>query len=106
MKKFYVIDTNVLIQSPDAIKNFEDKSDNRILKVCKGLKEDNKSAYVCLVTKDIVLRIKAQIIGLNAEDYTTEQIRADDEGNAIPLWVFGYILFSELYGLVSLIGII
>ena len=22
MKKFYVIDTNVLIQSPDAIKNF------------------------------------------------------------------------------------
>ena len=56
----------------------EDKSDNRILKVCKGLKEDNKSAYVCLVTKDLVLRLKAQIIGLNAEDYTTEQIRADD----------------------------
>lgn len=151
MKKIYVIDTNVLIQSPDAIENFEDnavvipqvvveeldglkkadgdkganaraavrllekyrnegnllkgiklesggsirieknyrnvelpedlpedKSDNRILKVCKGLKEDNKSAYVCLVTKDLVLRLKAQIIGLNAEDYTTEQIRADD----------------------------
>lgn len=37
------------------------------------------------MTKDIVLRIKAQIIGLNAEDYTTEQIRADDEGNAIPV---------------------
>ena len=46
--------------------------------MCKGLKEDNKSAYVCLVTKDLVLRLKAQIIGLNAEDYTTEQIRADD----------------------------
>ena len=53
--------------------------------MCKGLKEDNKSAYVCLVTKDLVLRLKAQIIGLNAEDYTTEQIRADDEGNAIPV---------------------
>ena len=151
MKKIYVIDTNVLIQSPDAIENFEDnavviplvvveeldglkkadgekganaraavrllekyrnegnllkgiklesggslrveknyrnvelpedlpedKSDNRILKVCKGLKEDNKNSYVCLVTKDLVLRLKAQIIGLNAEDYTTEQIRADD----------------------------
>lgn len=151
MKKIYVIDTNVLIQSPDAIENFEDnevviplvvveeldclkkaegdkganaraavrllekyrsegdllkgvklrndgslrieknytkvelpedlpedKSDNRILKVCKGLKEDKKNKHVCLVTKDLVLRLKAQIIGVNAEDYTTEQIQADD----------------------------
>ena len=45
MKKFYVIDTNVLIQSPDAIKNFEDKSDNRILKVCKGLKAYRERIY-------------------------------------------------------------
>lgn len=151
MKKIYVIDTNVLIQSPEAIVNFEDnsvviplvvveeldglkksdgekganaraavrllesyrnegdllkgiklenggsirieknyknvelpedlpedKSDNRILKVCKGLQEDNKRTRVCLVTKDLVLRIKAQIIGVNAEDYTTEQICKDD----------------------------
>lgn len=147
MEKIYVIDTNVLIQSPDAIENFEDntvviplvvveeldglkkadgekgvnarsavrllekyrnngnllegitlekggklrveknykqvelpedlpedKSDNRILQVCKGLQQDHKKAYVCLVTKDLVLRLKAQIIGINAEDYTTEQI--------------------------------
>ncbi|MGN0495585.1 MAG: PhoH family protein [Lachnospiraceae bacterium] len=151
MKKTYIIDTNVLIQSPDAIENFEDnevviplvvveeldclkkaegekgvnaraavrllekyrnegnlltgvqlenegilrieknytqvelpkdlpedKSDNRILKVCKGLAEEKKSNYVCLVTKDLILRLKAQIIGVNAEDYTTEQIQADD----------------------------
>lgn len=151
MKKIYVIDTNVLIQSPYAIENFEDnevviplvvveeldclkkadgdkganaraavrllekyrnegdllsgvklknegslrieknytqvklpedlpedKSDNRILKVCKGLKEDKKDTQVCLVTKDLVLRLKAQIMGVNAEDYTTEQIQADD----------------------------
>lgn len=151
MKKTYVIDTNVLIQSPNAIEKFEDnevviplvvveeldclkkadgekganaravvrllekyrnegnllsgvklenegilrieknytqvelpedlpedKSDNRILKVCKGLKEEKKDNYVCLVTKDLVLRLKAQIIGVNAEDYTTEQIKADD----------------------------
>ncbi|MGN0431319.1 MAG: PhoH family protein [Lachnospiraceae bacterium] len=151
MKKIYVIDTNVLIQSANAIENFEDnevviplvvveeldclkkadgdkganaraavrllekyrnegdllsgvelknegilrieknytqvelpedlpedKSDNRILKVCKGLQEDKKNTHVCLVTKDLVLRLKAQIIGVNAEDYTTEQIQADD----------------------------
>lgn len=56
----------------------EDKSDNRILKVCKGLKEDKKNKHVYLVTKDLVLRLKAQIIGVIAEDYTTEQIQADD----------------------------
>lgn len=127
MKKIYVIDTNVLIQSPNAIESFEDnevviplvvveeldclkkadgdrganaraavrllekyrnegdllngvklknessirieknytqvelpedlpedKSDNRILKVCKGLKENKKNTYVCLVAKDIL----------------------------------------------------
>ena len=56
----------------------EDKSDNRILKVCMGLKKDNEDSYVCLVTKDLVLRLKAQIVGINAEDYTTEQINTDD----------------------------
>lgn len=57
----------------------EDKSDNRILKVCKGLmdsKEDGQE--IVLVTKDIVLRLKAQIIGIKAEDFTTEQITEED----------------------------
>lgn len=56
----------------------EDKMDNRILKVCKGLAESS-SEQVILVTKDILLRIKAQIIGIRAEDYTTEQV-AEYEG--------------------------
>ncbi|WP_313346987.1 PhoH family protein [Lacrimispora sp.] len=47
----------------------DDKMDNRILKVCKGLEGD-----VVLVTKDILLRIKAQIIGVKAEDFTAEQV--------------------------------
>lgn len=161
MKKTYIIDTNVLIQSPNAIENFEDnevviplvvveeldclkkaegekganaraavrlleryrnegnlltgvqlgtegilrieknythvelpedlpedKSDNRILKVCKGLKEDKKEHHVCLVTKDLILRLKAQIIGVHAEDYTTEQIQADEQGNVISVDLF------------------
>lgn len=151
MGKIYVVDTNVLIQSPDAIESFEDndvviplvvveeldglkkaegekganaraavrrlenyrnrgnllegveienggsirieknykqielpeelpddKSDNRILKVCIGLKKDNEESFVCLVTKDLVLRLKAQMVGVDAQDYTTEQIRLDD----------------------------
>lgn len=47
------------------------KNDNRILKVCLGLKE--KQSPVILVTKDIVVRVKAQMLGINAEDFTTEQ---------------------------------
>ena len=67
----------------------DEKADNRILKVCKGLAEScrdgNRAAHitggeteeasqVILVTKDILLRIKAQIIGIRAEDFTTEQV--------------------------------
>ena len=45
--------------------------DNRILRVCKGLHE--QSGQIVLVTKDILLRLKAQMLGLAAEDFTTEQ---------------------------------
>jgi PhoH-like ATPase len=147
MQKTYVVDTNVLILSPNAVENFEEhrviiplavieeldglknaegdkgvnarsairllekyrgvgdlvdgidlenggflrveknfvdvelpadlpmiKNDNRILRVCKGLAESGKHGKVVLVTKDILLRIKAQIIGIQAEDYTTDQV--------------------------------
>lgn len=57
----------------------EEEADNRILKVCKGLIEENKNNQeLILVTKDIVLRLKAQILEIKAEDFTTEQITEDD----------------------------
>ena len=55
----------------------ETKSDNRILKVCLGLSRE-KPEQVVLVTKDILLRIKAQIIGIKAEDFLTEQVLGHD----------------------------
>ena len=55
----------------------EDRMDNRILMVCKGLREAGED-QVILVTKDLLLRVKAQILGIPAEDFTTEQISADD----------------------------
>ena len=75
----------------------EEKADNRILKVCRGLagraetggsgaaEETGRSGArgvteeIILVTKDILLRIKAQIIGIRAEDFTTEQVSDRDE---------------------------
>lgn len=44
----------------------EDKADNRILKVCKGLADADKNDQIILVSKDIVLRLKAQILGIPA----------------------------------------
>jgi PhoH-like ATPase len=144
MKKTYVLDTNVIIQSPLALSSFEDNkvilpvavleeldklknddaerganarqairflenlrlkgnlyegvdlasggmikietnynsveippgfhpesNDNRILKVCKGLMDSGEN--IILVTKDIIVRLKAQMMGVTAEDFTTEQ---------------------------------
>ena len=56
----------------------DDKPDNRILKVCEGLSETEKDKQVVLVTKDIVLRLKAQMLGIKAEDFEKEQISDDD----------------------------
>lgn len=52
----------------------ENESDNRILMVCKGLKESDPCRDVVLVTKDIVLRIKAQLLSIRAEDFEAEQV--------------------------------
>ena len=50
-----------------------DTMDNRILKVCIGL-SGSREEQVILVTKDILLRIKAQILGLEAENFITDQV--------------------------------
>ena len=42
----------------------EDKMDNRILRVCLGLSEAGTDPVV-LVTKDILLRVKAQMLGIS-----------------------------------------
>jgi PhoH-like ATPase len=61
----------------------EDKADNRILKVCKGLiEQENEGEQIVLVTKDLLLRIKAQMLGIRAEDFTTEQVDVQYAGRA------------------------
>ncbi|MPQ44331.1 PhoH family protein [Clostridium tarantellae] len=49
-----------------------EKADNRIIQVCKALKE--KGENVCLITKDIFERIKADTVGIEAEDYYEEVV--------------------------------
>lgn len=66
----------VQVELPDDLP--DDKPDNRILKVCKGLCDTEKDGQVILITKDIVLRLKAQIMGIKAEDFEKEQISDND----------------------------
>lgn len=61
------------------------KNDNRILKVCQGLQAEGTKGVI-LVTKDILMRLKAQMLGIEAQDFTTEQVpRFNDQytGRAI-----------------------
>ena len=64
------------VQLPQDLAEY--KSDNRILKVCFGLSQSKKE-QVILVTKDILMRIKAQLLGVKAEDFTTEQVAGRTE---------------------------
>lgn len=45
----------------------KNKPDNRIIQLCKGLKENGEDVY--LITKDIFERIKADTIDIKAEDF-------------------------------------
>lgn len=52
------------------------KPDNRIIQVCKALKEQGENVY--LITKDIFERIKGQCVGINVEDYYEKVVPEQD----------------------------
>lgn len=47
-------------------------ADNRVLRICKGLKEQGKAPI--LVTRDTYMRIKGDILGITVQDFTSEQV--------------------------------
>lgn len=53
------------------------KADNRILQVCKGLAEDNLPTV--LVSRDTNMRVKATILGIQAEDFRNEKVASVEE---------------------------
>lgn len=71
----------VQVRLPDCLP--EEKADNRILKVCRGLSdrllEAGEGECLVLVTKDILLRMKAQMLGIEAEDFIREQVSPKEE---------------------------
>ncbi len=55
-----------------------DRGDNRILAVAMDIKERGESFPVILVSKDTNLRIKADALGLTAEDYESDKVEIED----------------------------
>ena len=64
-------------QEADAPKFSSDSVDNRILTLAFQIKKKSKAPTI-LVSKDINLRIKADAIGLKAEDYETDRVHLKD----------------------------
>lgn len=56
----------------------EERGDNRILAVAVDVKEKKPDEPVIFVTKDTNLRIKADAIGLVAEDYESDKVSIDE----------------------------
>ena len=56
----------------------ESKADNRILMTAMVLQKENPNAAVELVSKDINLRIKADVFGINAKDYEPEKVSFEE----------------------------
>ncbi|PKM44106.1 MAG: phosphate starvation-inducible protein PhoH [Firmicutes bacterium HGW-Firmicutes-8] len=54
------------------------KADNRILAVAMAYQEEFPDRKVVLVTKDTYLRIKADVAGIDAEDYKTDKVNIEE----------------------------
>ncbi len=55
------------------------KADNQILGVVRALKDLETKRDVVLISKDINMRVKARVLGLQAEDYTNDKVLEDTD---------------------------
>lgn len=55
-----------------------DKADNRILALVMGLRKEQPKRPLVFVTKDINLRIKADALGIQAEDYEPSSVEPEE----------------------------
>ncbi len=66
---------NITAKLPDEIPL--GKVDNQIISMARELQEIHPNRAVTIVSKDINLRLKAKILGINAEDYFNDQVLDD-----------------------------
>ena len=76
MLKVAIYDESLLKKLPPELR--AERGDNCILAVAKDLQEQHPDADIIFVTKDINLRIKADTIGMRAEDYRNDKVPVED----------------------------
>jgi len=76
----------------------EERGDNRILAVAVDLMETQKEMPVILVTKDTNLRIKADALGLSAQDYESDKVAIDDLYTGFSTLEVGADVIDRFYG--------
>ncbi|QXE91858.1 PhoH family protein [Geomonas subterranea] len=74
--KIEIYEEKVMKRLPPELR--EERGDNRILAVAVDLMESQKEMPVILVTKDTNLRIKADALGLAAQDYESDKVAIDE----------------------------
>ncbi|QWV95554.1 PhoH family protein [Geomonas oryzisoli] len=74
--KIEIYEEKVMKRLPPELR--EERGDNRILAVAVDLMESQKQMPVILVTKDTNLRIKADALGLAAQDYESDKVAIDE----------------------------
>lgn len=57
---------------------FDSSNDNRILSHALALKKSSKNRRTILVSKDINMRVKADAVGIEAEDYEADKVELDE----------------------------
>jgi PhoH-like ATPase len=76
MLRVVIFDEKVMNRLPPELR--EKSGDNRILAVAVDLREKNGGVPVIFVTKDTNLRIKADALGLTAQDYESDKVDIDE----------------------------
>jgi PhoH-like ATPase len=74
--KVIIYKEELLKKLPPELQN--GRGDNCILAVAKDLQDENPDELVIFVTKDINLRIKADTIGMRAEDFQNDKVPVED----------------------------
>ncbi|HTI68762.1 MAG TPA: PhoH family protein [Candidatus Limnocylindria bacterium] len=73
-----IIFNDKIAKSPQAMSVANGTVDSRILALALAVRDDEPGRPTVLVTKDINLRLKADVYGLPAEDYETDQVNIKD----------------------------
>ncbi|MCM2279532.1 MAG: PhoH family protein [Oligoflexia bacterium] len=74
-----------------------DKADNRILALAISMKKDQPKRPVVFVTKDVNLRIKADALGIAAEDYEPSSVEPEQLYSGVATVMLDAHLVDEFY---------